>query len=104
MNWDAIGAVGEIIGAIGVILTLFYLAFQIRQNTKAVKGQTIGTVTQNVLTELMPFVGSNLAETWLKALDDPSQLSKIELANLDSGWSLPFKLGRTNLHSTSWGR
>jgi len=36
MNWDAIGAVGEIIGALAVFLTLIYLAIQIRQNTKAV--------------------------------------------------------------------
>jgi hypothetical protein len=34
MNWGAIGAIGEIVGATGVILTLGYLAVQIRQNTK----------------------------------------------------------------------
>ena len=34
MNWEAVGAVGETIGAIGVICTLIFLAFQIRQNTK----------------------------------------------------------------------
>ena len=33
MNWDAIGAIGEIIGALAVFLTLVYLATQIRQNT-----------------------------------------------------------------------
>ena len=37
MDWEAIGAVGEILGAIGVIATLVYLAAQIRQNTKATK-------------------------------------------------------------------
>lgn len=31
MNWDAIGAVGETLGAIAVIATLIYLASQIRQ-------------------------------------------------------------------------
>jgi len=35
MNWDAIGAVGEILGALAVIATLGYLAVQIRQNTKS---------------------------------------------------------------------
>lgn len=33
MNWQAIGAVGEILGAVAVLVTLVYLAFQIRQNT-----------------------------------------------------------------------
>jgi hypothetical protein len=37
MNWDAIGACAELVGAIGVIATLGYLAVQIRQNTNAVK-------------------------------------------------------------------
>ena len=30
MNWDAIGAVGEIVGASAVVLSLAYLAVQIR--------------------------------------------------------------------------
>lgn len=35
MNWEAIGAVGELLGAIGVVVTLGYLAVQIRQNTSS---------------------------------------------------------------------
>jgi len=31
MNWEAIGAIGEDVGAIGVIATLAYLAIQIHQ-------------------------------------------------------------------------
>ena len=33
MNWDAIGAIGEVLGALVVIGTLGYLAVQVRQNT-----------------------------------------------------------------------
>ena len=40
MNWDAIGAVGELVGAIAVVVTLIYLASQLRQNTKALKSAT----------------------------------------------------------------
>ena len=35
MNWDAIGAIGEVLGAVAVVVTLAYLALQMRQNTKA---------------------------------------------------------------------
>ncbi len=35
MNWDAISAIGEIVGAIAVVVTLIYLGRQIRQGTKA---------------------------------------------------------------------
>ncbi|MFT4564489.1 MAG: hypothetical protein ACI9BW_004256 [Gammaproteobacteria bacterium] len=34
MNWDAIGAVSEIVGAIAVVVSLVYLAVQIRQSTR----------------------------------------------------------------------
>jgi hypothetical protein len=37
MNWDALGAIGEIVGAAAVVLTLAYLSVQIRQNTRSVK-------------------------------------------------------------------
>jgi hypothetical protein len=33
MNWEAIGAVGEILGVIAVVVTLIYLAIQIRHST-----------------------------------------------------------------------
>jgi len=33
MNWDAIGAIGGIPGTLAVVLTLGYLAIQVRQNT-----------------------------------------------------------------------
>ncbi len=40
MNWDAIGAIAELLGAVGVIASLVYLAGQIRQNTRATRGAT----------------------------------------------------------------
>lgn len=40
MNWDAIGAVADAIGALVVIVTLVYLTIQLRQNTKAIEHST----------------------------------------------------------------
>jgi hypothetical protein len=36
MNWDAIGAVGEIVGALAVVVTLIYVSKQIRQGARSV--------------------------------------------------------------------
>jgi len=33
MEWEAVGAIGEVSGAIAVFITLIYLAVQLRQNT-----------------------------------------------------------------------
>ena len=38
MNWTAVGALGESFGAVAVVLSLVYLAAQVRQNTKALRG------------------------------------------------------------------
>jgi hypothetical protein len=40
MNWDAIGAIGEIVGALAVLATLIYLAIQVRQNSELQRAQT----------------------------------------------------------------
>ena len=56
MNWDALGAIGEIVGAAGVIVTLVYLAIQIRQNTKTVASNTtqeISSTASNSLVQLL---------------------------------------------------
>ena len=39
MNWEAIGAIGEISGALAVVLTLLYLARQINESRKATVAQ-----------------------------------------------------------------
>ncbi len=40
MNWDAVGATGELIGAVTVMVTLVYLVIQLKQNTRALKSST----------------------------------------------------------------
>jgi hypothetical protein len=41
VDWDAIGAVGEVIGAAGVIFSLVYLATQIRSSSKQANADAI---------------------------------------------------------------
>ena len=45
MNIQDLGSIGEFIAAIATLATLIYLAVQIRQNTAAVRGSTIQSVT-----------------------------------------------------------
>ena len=45
MNWEALGAIGEIVAAVAVVVTLGYLAVQIRQNTTI----AVGTARHSLL-------------------------------------------------------
>jgi hypothetical protein len=51
MNWEAIGAIGEILGALGVIFSVLYLAYQVRGDRKAVLANT-RQMRQNGVREL----------------------------------------------------
>jgi hypothetical protein len=48
MNWEALGAIGEIVGAAAVVVTLGYLAVQIRQNTKSVQAATFQSIAEGL--------------------------------------------------------
>ena len=55
MNWDAIGAIAELLGAVGVIASLVYLAGQIRhsreqmnQNTRAIRANSYQQYVQSL--------------------------------------------------------
>ena len=48
MDWDALGAIAETLGAVGVILTLIYLATQIKQNTRSLRAAAFQTNTQAI--------------------------------------------------------
>lgn len=48
MNWDAFGAISELVGSIALIVTLVYLAAQLRQNTRATKSATFQTINDGM--------------------------------------------------------
>jgi hypothetical protein len=58
MNWDAIGAIAELIGALGVIGSLIYLAAQIRQNTQSLRASAYDSITASIA-ELNKLIVSN---------------------------------------------
>ena len=48
MNWDAIGAVGETIGAVAVVVSVLYLAFQVKLGTKHSRANTQHQIVQDI--------------------------------------------------------
>ena len=83
MNWEAIGAIGEVLGAVGVILTLGYLAFQIRQNNRHLAHEAQRARAQS-FRENMGRMADN-AETWVKDLNSET-LTATESFRLDRIW------------------
>ena len=79
MNWGAIGAVGEIIGASGVIISVIYLALQIKKQTK----ESQMAATRDLSFQLQQNVDPILADLkhiaiWGKAVKDYNSLEETE--------------------------
>jgi hypothetical protein len=79
MNWDAIGAIGEIVGALAVFLTLFYLAIQIRQNTKSNEASAIDAAMSGYAQINQVLTDPLLASIYRRGNIDPTSLSDDEL-------------------------
>ena len=91
MNWDAFGAIAEALGALGVMITLLYLAFQTRQNTH-VLDQTrhmheASTYRANIdgVMNLQAVLAQDdqLALIWKKGLAS-EELSELEVARFEA--------------------
>ena len=79
MNWDAIGAVGELLGAGAVILTLAYLARQIAQTNRIGHASVVRELQQRY-SELYELVASDVGVAELAAkLTDPDYRAHSEV-------------------------
>ena len=73
MNWDAIGAIAELLGAVGVIASLVYLATQMRQNTRAMRASAYQEVLNQRDSVMLPLMQDG----------ELAQLCSRGVANLD---------------------
>ena len=83
MNWEAVGAVAEILGVIVVVVSLFYLAIQVRQNTKTVAANTIQSISNTASDISMRVAESpHLSRLLVKLLANTEELSSEEAMQL----------------------
>jgi len=78
MNWDALGAVGEVVGALAVVLTLGYLAVQIRHSTKSAEDAVFRDVFSAVTLQFSAMLDGPNSDAILKGLVDFNVLTERE--------------------------
>lgn len=78
MDWNAIGAIGEIVGALAVIGTLIYLARQISQSGINARASQISMLNQSYAALNDLIVGSPHAISALKSVENPKRGSPDE--------------------------
>ena len=80
MNWDAIGAIGEVIGALGVIVSLLYLSVQIRRSDQTARVESIQSVLDGYRDRsIVPYFSNpQVMDLFAKGLTDFERLSENE--------------------------
>lgn len=98
-NWEIISTIIEIVGIIAVIATLFYVAIEIKLNSKQLKSTVQLTKTQNWhnindgYTKYREMVLNN-SELWIRGLNN--------LEELDSNEKMKFNMIGATLIWTTW--
>lgn len=83
MTLDQIVAISQAVAAVGVILSLVFLAIQLRQNTMAVRSSSIQNLVQSLSDTAQVNVDNEyLVPIMLKARTDPQGLTEEERARL----------------------
>lgn len=92
MNWDAIGAISELLGAIGVIASLVYVGTQVKASAKASRIESKLRLTDKLINfgDLL-IENSNLSEIMIVGRKNLESLSKEEYVQFShlcqkAGW------------------
>ena len=80
-----LGSLGEFVGALGVVISLIYLARQMSQNTTSIRAASFNSMTENSIRILEhSFRDGDFAEFLHRAERDPSSLSPNEQVRWDA--------------------
>ena len=79
MQWDALGAAAEIIGAIAVFATLIYLAIQTRNNVKVLRARAVWDAQMSFV-EVNEILGDGgtVCEVVFRSLTESEELSNYD--------------------------
>ena len=79
MNWEAVSAIGSILGAVAVVVTLFYLARQIKLSNSESQSNVAWAIT-NALNQFTSRISSTpeTASLWKRGCTDFDALDEIE--------------------------
>jgi hypothetical protein len=104
MNWEAIGAVGEIIGATGVIASLMYLAIQIRSDAAAKRADT-SHAQSKMLADAQNSIAASpgLAEVFHKGVSDYAALTGPEKVRFNAAVGSTFRAFEDTFHRHTEG-
>ena len=87
MNLQDLGSLGEIIGALAVVVSLIYVGIQIRQNTIATERANARQAASDQKVALAMCLEEKVSEIILQGIDDISSLTDVDRYRFDIAMS-----------------
>ena len=85
MNWEAIGALAETLGAVGVIISMGYLALQIRTSNKMARSEAKIAATSQMTSMLDSFISEpTSSDVWARGRRNLHDLTTEERSLFDN--------------------
>ena len=81
MNWDAIGATGEVLGSLAVIGSIFYLALQVRHAAGVASASAQQAAAQMSIDTLIATLDAQILSKASRKATDGEELDPEELSN-----------------------
>lgn len=77
VNLETISAIAQLVAAVGVIVSLFYLSVQIRQNTRSMRAIVVDSLARSLADLGRPLVqDAELARAYVIAIEAGDQKSR----------------------------
>ena len=74
--WDALGAIAELIGAVAIIISIVYLAVQVRQTRKQLQAQADDYISTRAFEAYNPVYEGGNARIFRVGLETPDALNR----------------------------
>jgi hypothetical protein len=84
MNWQAIGAIGELVGGVVVVASLVFLAIQIRRNTQALELGAAEETNRSFATYTAMFMQPGVSRVYRIGLSTLDALDEDELITFNA--------------------
>ena len=106
MNWNlnTITALAEVLSAIGVIVSLFYLAIQIRINNKEARMAAMHEIAEGFRNSLSTFTNAEMTGVATRGNEDFDALSDAEIMQLIAGYQIMFRVWEEAFVENNAGR
>jgi hypothetical protein len=95
VNWEAISAIGQLVGALAVVISLIYLASEVRGSARATRIASERSLVEMFIQFPQQLTESHLSELYYRGIQDFESLKGAEIVRFSALMDQMFKLPRS---------